>query len=184
MPETQLVNESPAKTVERAENQMDESERGGKESDGVNNQSPSKPGDEVLESDKALVANYDLNNFKLERILNNNTRNKSIALLGSFPDLSKNDSAIVILEKKAFRESDVSTKNESNGSLEETEKSTATVQTSYFGNDLKIQTDFINNIYGSYQCTPPAELSGKYIIPKTILPKYIQQLKTFFNSSC
>lgn len=164
MPETQLVNESPAKTVERAENQMDESESGGKESDGVNNHSPSKPSDEQLEADKASVANYDLNNFKLERILNNNTRNKSIALLGSFPDLSKNDSAVVILEKKAFRESDVSTKNESNGSLEETEKNTAMVQTrSYFGNDLKIQTDFINNIYGSYQCTPPAELSGKYI---------------------
>ena len=110
------------------------------------------------------AANYDLNKFKLIRILNNNTRNKSIALLGKFPDLSDTDRAIVIFEKQAFQESDVATKNENetNGNEEEqvlTQKNADKV--SYFGNNLKVQTEFINNIYGSYQCIPPPDLSGK-----------------------
>lgn len=116
--------------------------------------------------------NYDLNKFRLQRILNNNTRNKSIALLGNFPDLSDSDKAIVIFEKKAFQESEVATKNscannEENGTKieakegEQVEEKGDLEKPSYFCNDLKVQTEFINNIYGSYQCTPPAKLSGK-----------------------
>uniref|UniRef100_T1P8I4 m7GpppX diphosphatase n=1 Tax=Musca domestica TaxID=7370 RepID=T1P8I4_MUSDO len=55
---------------------------------------------------------------------------------------------------------------------------------SYFGNDLKVQTHFINNVYGSYQCTPPAELNGvkatvvypatdKHIEKYSICQKYV-----------
>ncbi|XP_061396980.1 m7GpppX diphosphatase [Musca vetustissima] len=114
------------------------------------------------------TSNYDLNKFQLHRILNNNTRNKSIALLGSFPNISDTDNAIVILEKHAFRESDVSTTTakdkENNDQVGESTKNgsklVAPGRGSYFGNDLKVQTDFINNVYGSYQCTPPAELNG------------------------
>jgi len=32
---------------------------------------------------------------------------------------------------------------------------------SYFSADLKVRTDFINNIYGSFQCVPNPELCGK-----------------------
>ncbi|XP_037819880.1 m7GpppX diphosphatase [Lucilia sericata] len=118
--------------------------------------------------------NYDLNKFRLQRILNNNTRNKSIALLGNFPDLSPSDKAIVIFEKKAFQESEVATgKDEEeeenakeNGSKEsvkekvETAEEEEPMKPTYFCSDLIVQTQFINNIYGSYQCTPPAKLSG------------------------
>lgn len=113
------------------------------------------------------TSSYDLNKFQLQRILNNNTRNKSIALLGSFPSVSETDSAIVILEKQAFRETDVSTGNtaESKDKVGESENGIKDEEVhgrvSYFGNDLKVQTHFINNVYGSYQCTPPAELNGK-----------------------
>ncbi|KAM7360684.1 decapping enzyme, scavenger [Cochliomyia hominivorax] len=116
--------------------------------------------------------NYDLNKFRLQRILNNNTRNKSIALLGNFPDISDSDKAIIIFEKKAFQESDVATTNtnanndvknqEKNSNAEDREKTENDdlVKPSYFCDDLKVQTEFINNIYGSYQCTPPSKLSG------------------------
>ncbi|XP_065354915.1 m7GpppX diphosphatase [Calliphora vicina] len=118
---------------------------------------------------------YDLNKFRLQRILNNNTRNKSIALLGNFPDLSASDRAIVIFEKKAFQESDVATAKENeekNGKDEngkkdetlekvlETKEEGSLIKPTYFCSDLKVQTEFINNIYGSYQCIPPAKLSG------------------------
>ena len=109
------------------------------------------------------AANYDLNKFQLVRILNNNTRNKSIALLGKFPDLSDTDRAIVIFEKKAFQESDVATKNDDqmNDNKEQVVTQNNADKVSYFDNNLKVQTEFINNIYGSYQCIPPPELSGK-----------------------
>lgn len=32
---------------------------------------------------------------------------------------------------------------------------------SYFSTDLKVRTDFINNIYGSFQCVPTQELCSK-----------------------
>ncbi|TMW53850.1 hypothetical protein DOY81_001135 [Sarcophaga bullata] len=107
-------------------------------------------------------ASYDLNKFQLQRILNNNTRNKSIALLGKFPYLSDTDRAIVIFEKRAFQESDVATKDsvETNGNKEQVVAQTTADSVSYFGNNLKVQTEFINNIYGSYQCIPPPELSS------------------------
>lgn len=139
------------------------------------------------------LASYDLNKFHLQRILNNNTRNKSIALLGSFPDLSDSDNAIVIFEKQAFQETDVATTGEhaeKNGK-EPNDNDTTTkeieevlTKPSYFCSDLKVQTEFINNIYGSYQCTPPDKLSGvkatvvypatdKHIEKYSICQKYI-----------
>jgi len=42
---------------------------------------------------------YDLKKFQLKRILNNNSKSKSITLLGTFPDLSDTDAAIVVFEK-------------------------------------------------------------------------------------
>lgn len=42
---------------------------------------------------------YDLTKFRLKRILNNNSKSKSITLLGTFPDLSETDAAIVVFEK-------------------------------------------------------------------------------------
>uniref|UniRef100_A0A1B0C0Z1 m7GpppX diphosphatase n=1 Tax=Glossina palpalis gambiensis TaxID=67801 RepID=A0A1B0C0Z1_9MUSC len=110
------------------------------------------------------VVKYNLTNFRLQRILNNNTRSKSIALLGCFPEQSDADKAVVIFEKQAFRESEVATESDQSGkqllekNCENNVKDTSLM--SYFCSDLKVQTEFINDIYGSYQCVPPVELSG------------------------
>lgn len=106
---------------------------------------------------------YDLRKFKLERILQNNTVRKSIALLGKFPDLSQTDQAIVLFEKKAFRESEVQTEDKQAENVDtKTEEDSMQNGSSYFENDLQIQTEFINNIYGSFQCVPSAKLNGKF----------------------
>lgn len=34
---------------------------------------------------------------------------------------------------------------------------------SYFSTDLQVRTDFINNIYASFQCVPTQQLCGMYI---------------------
>uniref|UniRef100_A0A1B0BTG2 Transcription initiation factor TFIID subunit 12 domain-containing protein n=1 Tax=Glossina palpalis gambiensis TaxID=67801 RepID=A0A1B0BTG2_9MUSC len=89
---------------------------------------------------------------------------KSIALLGCFPEQSDTDKALAIFEKQAFRESEVATESEQSGqqllekNCENNVKDTSLM--SYFCGDLKVQTEFINDIYGSYQCVPPVELSG------------------------
>ncbi|KAH8264213.1 hypothetical protein KR038_004508 [Drosophila bunnanda] len=94
---------------------------------------------------------YDLSKFRLKRILSNNSVRKSISLLGTFPDLSETDDAIVVFEKNAYRESDVATQSNS----EESPK-----KPSYFTADLKVDTEFVNNIYGSFQVVPSRDLCG------------------------
>ncbi|XP_013119512.2 m7GpppX diphosphatase [Stomoxys calcitrans] len=109
---------------------------------------------------KQATASYDLNKFRLHRILNNNTRNKSIALLGRFPDVSENDQAIIVLEKQSFQESDVATSSDNSNGVAKEDVVVNLAAASYFNNDLKVQTEFINNIYGNYRCSPPSELNG------------------------
>ncbi|KAH8417367.1 hypothetical protein KR222_009876 [Zaprionus bogoriensis] len=100
---------------------------------------------------------YDLSKFRLSRILNNNSRSKSITLLGTFPNLSEKDAAIVVFEKNAYRESDVATEAPTEGSAGSEAKP------SYFSSELKVRTDFVNNIYASFQCVPSQELCGMCI---------------------
>ncbi|KAH8268111.1 hypothetical protein KR026_000108 [Drosophila bipectinata] len=103
------------------------------------------------ESPEAKSASYDLSKFRLKRILSNNSVRKSISLLGTFPDLSETDDAIVVFEKNAYRESDVAT----DPAAEESPK-----KPSYFSSDLKVATEFVNNIYGSFQVVPSRDLCG------------------------
>ncbi|KAH8318639.1 hypothetical protein KR074_000123 [Drosophila pseudoananassae] len=103
------------------------------------------------ESPEAKSPSYDLSKFRLKRILSNNSVRKSISLLGTFPDLSETDDAIVVFEKNAYRESDVAT----DPAAEESPK-----KPSYFSSDLKVATEFVNNIYGSFQVVPSRDLCG------------------------
>ncbi|XP_017110207.2 m7GpppX diphosphatase [Drosophila bipectinata] len=103
------------------------------------------------ESPEAKSPSYDLSKFRLKRILSNNSVRKSISLLGTFPDLSETDDAIVVFEKNAYRESDVATEP----AAEESPK-----KPSYFSSDLKVATEFVNNIYGSFQVVPSRDLCG------------------------
>ncbi|EDW53854.1 GM23573 [Drosophila sechellia] len=102
---------------------------------------------EPVNSTEVKSPSYDLSKFQLKRILTNNSVRKSISLLGTFPDLGTDD-AIVVFEKNAYRESDVAT-----ASSEESPK-----KPSYFTADLKVDTEFINNIYGSFQVVPTRNL--------------------------
>lgn len=47
-------------------------------------------------------SHYNFANFRLTNILNNNTKNKTVCLVGHFVDLSETDRALIILEKTAF----------------------------------------------------------------------------------
>lgn len=137
----------------------------------------------------AVAAEYDLSKFVPKEILQNNTRNKLITLLGHFPEISETDKAIVILEKRAFRKCEVFNEsseetqindnsaqvNSSNGdaknhtddssidtkSLLSTSSSTP-ISLTYFCPELKVYREFINNIYGNFRCTPPSELNSTY----------------------
>lgn len=91
------------------------------------------------------IPNYQISKFKLTKILSNNTNRKTITVLGSFPDTSETDKAVILLEKNAFKENDVK-ESENN----------------YFTDKLETKIEFINNIYGSFQCFPPADLNGKF----------------------
>ncbi|XP_017082261.1 m7GpppX diphosphatase [Drosophila eugracilis] len=103
-----------------------------------------------VESTEVKSPSYDLSKFRLKRILTNNSVRKSISLLGTFPDLGTDD-AIVVFEKNAYRESDVSTESPSEDSPK---------KPSYFDPELKVKTEFINNIYGSFQVVPSRDLCG------------------------
>ncbi|XP_068153730.1 m7GpppX diphosphatase [Drosophila tropicalis] len=125
------------------------------------------PEQAATEESSSETPTYELKKFQLKRILNNNTVRKSIALLGTFPDLSPDNSAIVVFEKNAYRESDVAT-DESEALDKEAP--------SYFSGDLNVATQFVNNIYGSYQVVPRQELcavKSTVIYPAT--EKHIQK---------
>ncbi|SPP83154.1 m7GpppX diphosphatase [Drosophila guanche] len=102
-----------------------------------------------MENSEIKSPTYDISKFRLKRILNNNSVRKSISLLGTFPDLSETDEAIVVFEKNAYQESDISTEAASKESP---------AKPSYFSAELKVNTEFINNIYGSFQVVPSLDL--------------------------
>ncbi|XP_067647807.1 m7GpppX diphosphatase [Eurosta solidaginis] len=101
-------------------------------------------------SEEVSMPNYQLSTFKLARILQNNTLRKTIALVGTFPNISETDAAVVLLEKQAFKESDVQTASELN----------TDGPPRIFSDSLQVHTEFINNIYGSFQCIPSSKLNG------------------------
>ncbi|XP_037954972.1 m7GpppX diphosphatase [Teleopsis dalmanni] len=115
-----------------------------------------------LKDDKEVKSpQYNLQKFKLTRILQNNTVRKSIALLGTFPDLSESDQAIVLFEKEVFREKDVQTEATNDEiATKGAEEKKAAKKLTYFNDDLQVKTEFINNIYGSFQCVASSELNG------------------------
>uniref|UniRef100_A0A034W744 m7GpppX diphosphatase n=1 Tax=Bactrocera dorsalis TaxID=27457 RepID=A0A034W744_BACDO len=109
--------------------------------------------DELVEKPtkvEVTAPSYNLAKFKLTRILQNNTLRKTIALLGTFPDVSENDIAVLLLEKQAFKERDVQTE------LDNISEPAPRI----FSDSLQVNTEFINNIYGSFQCVPSSELNN------------------------
>lgn len=100
---------------------------------------------------------YDLSTFRLERILSNSSKTKSICVLGTFPsqETAEIDTqpAIVVLEKTAFTDDDVKTlaDDECNG-----------VQRRYFSLETQLKQEFINDIYGNFQCFPIPAINSNF----------------------
>lgn len=97
--------------------------------------------DEEEAKDNIHTALADLSDFKLDKILHNNTNRKHICLQGSFENCD--GPALVILEKTAFAEDNFINESE------------------YFTVKSKLKKIFHNDIYGNYECFPKLELNCK-----------------------
>lgn len=93
---------------------------------------------------------FQLSQFELVRILSNNSTHKSVALLGHFGDLSREQQAIVTLEKTAFTEGQLQTTTTG-----ESERN------SFFTSKSQLRTEFINDVYGNFQCLTDPEINRK-----------------------
>ncbi|RZB40637.1 m7GpppX diphosphatase [Asbolus verrucosus] len=82
----------------------------------------------------------DLSTFKLEKILHNNTNRKTVCLKGKFD--SKNGDALVLLEKTAFAEENLTENSE------------------YFTKNSLLEKVFHNDIYGNYNYFPQINLNS------------------------
>lgn len=98
-----------------------------------------------------LTKNFNLKNFNVSKILFNDATRKTICLLGTFPYLSEQDQAIVILEKIAFKEEGFIPIEKTDNGDENTKSFLSTVQ------DLKEL--FKNDIYGNHFCYLDPELN-------------------------
>lgn len=98
------------------------------------------------------VCQFQLSQFELVRILSNNSTHKSVALLGHFGDLSREQQAIVTLEKTAFTEGQLQTTTTTAGESE---------RNSFFTSKSQLRTEFINDVYGNFQCLTDPEINRK-----------------------
>lgn len=110
---------------------------------------------------------YDLSTFRLERILNKNSKTKTICVLGTFPSQQSPDAtepAIVVLEKTAFTDYDVNThQNDDN------DDDNGTTQRSYFSLETQLKKEFVNDIYGNFLCFPLPAINSKFFIISLII---------------
>lgn len=123
---------------------------------------------------ESLVHSYDLTAFRLTRILSSNSRAKTICVLGKFVDGRGDASdrpAIVLLEKTAFTDANVSTiptANDDDATLAaavETNNDTDTQPNSktFFCSQTELKQEFVNDIYGQFQCFPHPDINSNSI---------------------
>lgn len=121
--------------------------------------------------DNGDSSKFQLSQFELVRILSNNSTQKSVALLGHFRDLSRENQAIVTLEKTAFTEAQLQTSESDSSS-------------SFFTTKSQLRTEFINDIYGNFLCLADPEInqlkvtiiypaSEKHIVKFSAQPKHL-----------
>lgn len=123
--------------------------------------------------DNGDSSKFQLSQFELVRILSNNSTQKSVALLGHFRDLSRENQAIVTLEKTAFTEAQLQT------STSESDSSS-----SFFTTKSQLRTEFLNDVYGNFLCLADPEInqlkvtiiypaSEKHIVKFSAQPKHL-----------
>lgn len=116
------------------------------------------------------MSDHVLANFHVDRLLSNNTNRKTVSVLGWFKD-SPEEKAIVVLEKKAFTE-------------------TSLLEDGYFRKVVRVDEQFINDIYGNYELVPDVDLNSKWgceAIPDTWLTLilfYLTAVKTTIIRPC
>lgn len=93
-------------------------------------------------SGQPTMSDHVLANFHVDRLLSNNTNRKTVSVLGWFKD-SPEEKAIVVLEKKAFTE-------------------TSLLEDGYFRKVVRVDEQFINDIYGNYELVPDVDLNSKW----------------------
>lgn len=101
---------------------------------------------------------FDLSKFVLDRVLSNATNRKMICCLGRFTDRGgPADRAIVILEKTAFAETELSpaTAEGAAGGEGDADKTAAT----YFSSSSQLRELFVNDIYGNFECFPCPDIN-------------------------
>lgn len=84
----------------------------------------------------------DLSTFKVDKILNNNTKAKLVCLQGTFSNAD--GAALVLLEKTAFEEENLKSDSQ------------------YFSSSSCLKKIFHNDIYGNYEYYPDIQLNCKY----------------------
>lgn len=84
-----------------------------------------------------------LANFKVDRLLSNNTNRKTVSLLGHFSDEKPEEKAIVVLEKKAFSDADFA-------------------ENRYFKESVGLEEQFVNDIYGNYELLANQQLNSEW----------------------
>lgn len=102
---------------------------------------------------------YDLSKFKTDKILQNNSTRKSACILGHFTDdnNSTENRALIILEKNAFTPQTIGI-NDNN----DNDENSTNQNLSFFSVLSKLKTDFINDIYGNFQCFPNPDINSNY----------------------
>lgn len=103
------------------------------------------------EQKESVLESFGLNNlstFTPNRILNSNSNRKTVTVLGRF-NQSPVD-AILLLEKQAFTEENVS--------------ETSNSDSSFFTASTELEKQFINDVYGSYEATPASNINRKYFL--------------------
>lgn len=134
------------------------------------------------------VKSYDLSKFRLKRILNNNTKSKTIAVLGKFlltagdedddDDDNNHNQAIVVFEKTAFTASNVMTNVNDDDVIavanavndDHNQNSNKTIngdnsennQCTFFSSDTSLKLEFLNDIYGNFECFPKPEINSNF----------------------
>lgn len=117
---------------------------------------------------ESLVNVYDLSTFRLTKILSNNSRAKTICVLGKFVDKLTDISdrpAIILLEKTAFTDANVCTVSPINAdeANDVTATDTEPHSKTYFCSKTELKQEFTNDIYGQFQCFPSPDINSKSI---------------------
>lgn len=122
---------------------------------------------------------FELSAFVLEKVLSNFTQRKMICCLGRFTDRgSESDRAIIIFEKAAFAENQLSppatTAAATNAKVgagddekaagEDINKTTST-KSYFFSSASRLREMFVNDIYGNFECFPSPELNCNCCLP-------------------